>query len=391
MRSRVELFARIRRDERMEGLSIRELAARYEVGRKIVRQALRSAEPPPRKTPVRVSPRLEPFKTVIDEMLAEDLTAPRKQRHTVRPVIGRLVDEHGATGVTYSAVRDYIRLPRPEIDQEAGRLIEAFVPQEHAPGAEAEVDFGDVWVDLAGVRTRCYMFAFRLSHSGKAVHRVYPSCAQEAFLEGHIEAFNVIGGIPVRHIRYDNLTSAVKKVLGGGGRQRIENDRWILFRSHYGFDPFFCKPGLEGAHEKGGVEGEVGRFRRNFLTPVPAVESLAELNAKIRAWDESEDGRRINHRIRTVGQDFGVEQPLLAPVPAEGFDPGIVLTPRVDRSSLITVRMARYSVPARLIGRKVRVSLRAPELLVLDGRIQIARHPRIVCPGRAMPGTGSLS
>lgn len=51
--------------------------------------------------------------------------------------------------------------------------VEAFVPQEHAPGAEAEVDFGDVWVDLAGVRTRCYMFAYRLSHSGKAVHRVY--------------------------------------------------------------------------------------------------------------------------------------------------------------------------------------------------------------------------
>lgn len=57
-----------------------------------------------------------------------------------------------------------------------------FVPQEHAPGGEAEVDFGDVWVILAGVKTRSHMFTFRLSHSGKAIHLVYSTQGQEAFL-----------------------------------------------------------------------------------------------------------------------------------------------------------------------------------------------------------------
>ena len=108
------------------------------------------------------------------------------------------------------------------------------MPQEHPPGAEAEVDFGEVHVILAGVRTRCYMFVFRMSMSGKAVHRVYATQSQEAFLEGHIEAFDVIGGIPVRHIRYDNLKSAVTSVVFGRGRGRVENDRWVLFRSFYG-------------------------------------------------------------------------------------------------------------------------------------------------------------
>ena len=378
MESRVDLFARIRRDARVEGLSVRALAARHCVHRRTVRQALESATPPERKLRQGVSWRLEPFKSAIDAMLLEDTTAPRKQRHTARRILARLVDEHGAQELSYSTVRDYVRVRRAQIDVEAGRRVEVFVPQEHAPGAEAEVDFGELWVVLNGVKTKCHMFVFRLSHSGKAVHRIYPTQAQEAFLEGHIEAYNEIGGVPVRHIRYDNLTSAVTAVVFGQGRQRQENARWVLFRSHYGFDPFYCQPGLAGAHEKGGVEGEVGWFRRNRLSPMPVVGSFDELNDRIRAWEAQDSGRRINDRIRTIGQDFAVEQPFLAPLPVEVFDPGLVLTPRVDRSSMITVRMVKYSVPARFIGRKVRVSLRASELVVFDGRAVVARHQRIV-------------
>lgn len=321
--------------------------------------------------------RLEPFKAAIDAMLTEDTTAPRKQRHTAKRILARLIDEHGAEELSYSTVRDYVRVRRAQIDVGAGRRVEVFVPQEHPPGAEAEVDFGELWVVLNGVKTKCHMFIFRLSHSGKAIHRIYPTQAQEAFLEGHIEAFNEIGGVPVRHIRYDNLTSAVRAVVFGQGRQRDENERWLMFRSHYGFDSFYCQPGIAGAHEKGGVEGEVGWFRRNRLSPMPVVESLDELNDRIGAWEAIDDRRRINDRIRTIGQDFETERPFLAPLPAEEFDPGLVLTPRVDRSSMVTVRMVKYSVPARFIGRKMRVSLRASEVVVFDGRTVVARHRRI--------------
>lgn len=377
MESRVELFARIRRDARVEGLSVRALAIRHRVHRRTVRQALEAAVPPERKPRRGVAWRLEPFKAAIDEMLISDTTAPRKQRHTARRILARLVEEHDAQELSYSTVRDYVRVRRAQIDVEAGRRVEVFVPQEHAPGAEAEVDFGEVWVVLNGAKTKCHMFVFRLSHSGKSIHRVYPTQAQEAFLEGHIEAFNEVGGVPVKHIRYDNLTSAVTSVVFGKGRRRQENDRWVLFRSHYGFDAFYCQPGIAGAHEKGGVEGEVGWFRRNRLTPMPVVSSLEELNDRIKGWESQDEGRRINDRIRTIGQDFAAERSCLSALPVEVFDPGLVLSPRVDRSSMVTVRMVKYSVPARFIGRRVRVSLRASEVVVFDGRVVVARHQRI--------------
>lgn len=378
---RVELFAVIRRDSRVKGLSIRQLAKEHRVSRRTVRFALAAAEPPVRKVPVGSSPKLDPLRSVIDGYLLDDLDAPRKQRHTAQRIFDRLLVEHQAV-ISYSSVRQYVKARRAEIAVESGVApVEVFVPQEHAPGAEAEVDFGDVWVDLAGQRTRCYMFAFRLSHSGKSVHRIYPTCGQEAFLEGHIAAFEAIGRVPVKHIRYDNLTAAVTKVIYGAGRHRVENDRWVLFRSHYGFDSFYCEPGIKGAHEKGGIEGEVGRFRGNFLTPVPVTDSLAELNEQLRVWDESEDCRRISHRLRTIGEDFTTEQPLLAPLPEEVFDPGLVLTPRVDRSSLVTVRSVKFSVPVRFINRKVRASLRATEVVIFDGKKLIVRYPRIVARG----------
>ena len=382
MESRVELFAAIRRDARVEGLGVRALANRHGVHRRTVRQALASATPPARKTPIRSSPRLDPFKDTIDAMLRSDLEAPRKQRHTATRILARLIDEYAATDLSYSTVRDYVRVRRAEIDVEAGRRVEeAFVPQEHAPGEEAEVDFGEVYVILAGVKTKCHMFIYRLSFSGKAVHRVYPTCAQEAFLEGHIDAFETLGGVPTRHIRYDNLTSAVLAVLHGGDRRRKENDRWVLFKSAYGFDSFYCQPGIAGAHEKGGVEGEVGWFRRNHLTPMPELGSLDELNDKIRGWEADDDSRRIDGKLATIGVDYAAERNLLAPLPIDRFDPGLVLHPRVDRSAMITVRMRKYSVPAHLIGRKVRVSLRASHLVVFDGHTLVATHPRVAARG----------
>ncbi len=239
----MEQFERIRRDHRDEGLSIRALAVRHGVHRRTVRQALASAVPLPRKAPARVAPVLGPHVAIVRRWLSEDLEAPRKQRHTARRVWQRLAAEEGVV-VAESTVRALVRQLRVEVGLERRQVM---VPQTHAPGAEAEVDFGEFAAVIAGTVMRLYMFVMRLSHSGKAVHVAYANQAQESFLDGHVRAFAALDGVPTGMIRYDNLKPAVIRVMLG--RERWENDRFVALRSHYGFDSFFCQPGIDGAHE----------------------------------------------------------------------------------------------------------------------------------------------
>ncbi|MBO8185309.1 IS21 family transposase [Streptomyces spirodelae] len=377
--SKVELYAAIRRDHR-GGMSMRQLERTHCVTWRTVRKALDAAWPEPRK---KLPPRetsLDPFKPVIDAILRADLDAPRKQRHTVTRIFHRLIEEHAAD-VSYGMVRRYVAVRKPQILVESGEApLEAFIPQTHPPGMEAEVDFGDVTVRLAGELVICYLFSLRLSYSGKAVHRVFASCGQEAFFEGHVHALRTLGGVPRSKVRYDNLKAAVAQVLGLK-RARVESDRWIAFKSHLGIESFYCRPGIEGAHEKGGVEGQIGYFRRNHFVPVPEVDSLAELNELVEQWDRQDDARRIDARPTTVGEYFVDERPLLMPLPEEPFETCRIFTPRVDRYSQIPVWANRYSVPVRLIGRRVRVVLHASHLVVYDQNVEVARHERLIAKG----------
>src|SRR4051812_2192142 len=305
MGSRVELFAQIRRDRDREGLSIRALAARHGVHRRAVRQALASAVPPAKRAPVsRPAPKLGAYRAIIDGWLQDDLQAPRKQRHTAKRVWSRLVDEHGAD-VAQTTVRDYVRARRREMGLPAG---EVFVPQHHEPGAVAEVDWGQAQAELGGELVTVHLFVMRASFSGATFCQASLAETQQAFLELHVEAFEWFGGV-FAAIRFDNLKSAVKQVLKG--RRRVESDRFVALRSHYLFASQFTTPGIEGAHEKGGVEGEVGRFRRNHLVPVPSVAGLAELNTVLLAACEADLGRRIDGRRETVGQAWAAERPVL--------------------------------------------------------------------------------
>ncbi len=371
MGSRVEQFEQIRRDREREGLSIRALAARHGVHRRAVRQALASPVPPPKRTSAsRPAPKLGAYRALIDEWLEADLEAPRKQRHSAKRIWRRLVDEHGAE-VAETTVRDYVRRRRRELGHGPR---EVFVPQAHAPGQTAEVDWGQAVVELAGARTRVHLFFMRSCFSGAGFAMASPVETQQAFLEGHAHAFSWFDGV-FGEVRYDNLTSAVKQVLKG--RRRVESDRFVALRSHYLFDSVFTTPGLEGAHEKGGVEGEVGRLRRNHLVPVPAVGSMAQLNALLRDACEQDLGRRIAGRPITVAEQHAIERPMLRALPSEPFDATETATVRVDAKALVTVRQNRYSVPVALAGLRVTAAIGARDILIIHQGREVARHERL--------------
>lgn len=366
----MEQFELIRRAAREEGLSVRELARRFEVHRRTVRQALREATPPARKAPVRTAPAVGSHVDTVRGWLVADLAAPRKQRHTARRVWQRLVDEEGAI-VAESTVRHLVAQLRREVGSGTGQVM---VPQTHLPAEEAEVDFGSFVTELAGEPVGLSMFVLRLSHSGRAVHVAYGNESQESFLDGHVKAFDALGGVPTGMIRYDNLRTAVVRVLLG--RERWENPRFVALRSHYGYDSWFCRPGSDGAHEKGGVEGEIGRFRRRHLVPVPKVASLAELNELLAACDAADDARHIGARLETVGASAAREQPLLRPLPGTPFDPSMTSSARVDNKARVCVRQSYYSVPSRLAGRRVGVKVGADTIQMLDGATVVATHLR---------------
>jgi transposase len=309
------------------------------------------------------------YRAVIDGWLEGDRDAPRRQRHTAHRVWERLVEEHGAV-VAERTVRKYVHQRRRAM----GEVAEGFVPQHHAPGAEGEVDWGEATAMIAGRAARLHVFHLRLSHSGAAFAAVFAHETQQAFLEAHVDAFEFLGGVPAL-VRYDNLGSAVKQVLKG--RRRVETDRFIALRSHYLFESAFTLAGIAGAHEKGGVEGEVGRFRRRHLVPVPDAMTLAELNARLRVGCEQDFSRRIAGRTETVGEAFARERPALRVLPAEPASTDEDATPRVDAKALVCVRQNRYSVPVGLVGRRLLARIGAREIVVSNDGREVARHDRL--------------
>ena len=123
---RVDLYARVRRACRFEGMSTREASRVFGLDRKTVRKMLSFSVPPGyrrRQPPKR--PKLAPFTDIIDGILEEDRTVHRKQRHTAKRIFERLRDEHGFTG-KQTIVKDYVR------ERHLG-LREMFVPLAHPP------------------------------------------------------------------------------------------------------------------------------------------------------------------------------------------------------------------------------------------------------------------
>ena len=338
-RAKVELYEQIRLEYEFGVGTIQGVARKLRVHRRVVREAIRSAIPARRKKTERPHVKMAPAVEFIDAILEADRRAPRKQRHTAKRIWERIREEVPGCTAAERTVRQYV-----EQRKEALGLArhETFVPQSYDWGVEAQVDWYEAYADLDGRRVKLQVFSLRSMASGAAYHRAYLRATQQAFLEAHELAFHYFGGV-FRRLRYDNLSSAVKKILRG--YQRELTARFIAFRSHWQYQSEFCTPG-EG-HEKGGVEGEVGYFRRNHWVPVPEARDLAELNAKLLADCRHDEGRIIAGRTESVGALVLAEKQHLLPLPADDFELAEVSFPQVNQSGCAKVLTNFYSVPLK--------------------------------------------
>lgn len=365
----VEDYEAIRRAYFIEKQSIRAIRRELGYDRETIRKAITHAGPPgyqlkePR--PARV---LGPYQTRIKALLDESDQQRRKQRYTAHRIYELLVAE-GYAG-SEGAVHNYVSQQRRQ-----RKVRPAFLPLAYEPGRDAQVDWCEAEVELGGVRKLVKLFIMRLNYSRVRFVMAFPFEKQEAFFAGHIEAFAFFGGVPQR-ITYDNLKTAVFKILEGRNRQ--EQQAFKTFRSHYLFESNYCTPGQ--GHEKGGVENDVGYTQRNFMAPVLKVAGYAELNQSLRQACLDDVDRHIRGHEQPVAALWRAEQPLLLPLPSQDYAACVSYPVKPNGYSQVELDTNRYSVPVTARDSQLVLQAYPFQVRILSAEKVIAEHPR--CFGR---------
>ncbi|MCY0874931.1 MAG: IS21 family transposase [Firmicutes bacterium] len=363
-------FHRIKWLHEREGLSQRKIAQDLGIARNTVSRYIKGGSSPTAEQRRKsysnrgFSDETQRVLPVIDEWLKQDESTWKKQRHTAARIYQRLVKEYGFTG-SASNIRKVVARRRET-------QKEVFIPLEFALGHQFQFDWGEADVYLEGQLTRVYLFCVQLSASRRRFVRAYLYERQEAFFDGFVQAFTFLGGVPAEGL-FDNLKSAVKKILTG--RDRIEQETFEALQAHYLFQAEFCN--VESGNEKGGVEHLVGYVRRNALVPLPDVRSLDELNQHLLAWcEESARTDFVPHVHERVIDVWAREQMTLHPLPPQPFEACRHKSAKVSKLSTIMFETNQYSVPCTHVGEVVWIKAFVDHVIIVAQNEVIATHAR---------------
>ena len=349
----------------LSGESQRHIAKTLGISRNTVAKYCEGASVPwERKTPERTSTVMTAetinfIRSCLEEDSSEGL---KKQRHTAKRIYDRLVEETGFVGGE-STVRAKVH----ELKQ---AMPTAYLPLVFEPGEAMQVDWGEAYVYIMGIKEKINLFCARLCYSCRPVVFAYHRQNEESFLDAFVRTFKILGGVPTKVI-FDNGKVAVKDGFGSHAKKQ---EGYTALSAHYGFDALFCNP-AEG-HEKGLVEGLVGWSRRNVLVPVPHVDSLQELNSLLYERCSNYEKHRIQGKPECVGTMFQQEKDSLRPLPKYTFETAKCTNARVNAFSTVRFRTNNYSVPIAYVGRIVGIKAYPEKIEIYSDGQKISEHER---------------
>ena len=318
--------------------------------------------PPRRKSR---KPVMDPYETIIDTWLLEDMNMPKKQRHTAKRIYDRLVDEYGFGGGERT-VRQYVSQRRQLLGQQGEKFAKLLHPESHT-----QADFGKFHAFRNGCLTAFQYLVLTFPHSNAGFAQVLPGENCECLLEGLKWIFQHLDGVP-RKILFDNLTAAVTIK----NRNRTIAESFHRFCLHYGFEAKFCNIGC--ANEKGNVENKVGYSRRNWFVPIPSIQDISIYNQQL--FQEAEEDLKRSHYEKgdSLEELFGQDRAQLLMLPSVPFEVMRWDTATVDKYGRIKLDEQHYhGVPAGS-GEKVILKAYWNTVQVLNSNSEvIVQYPRI--------------
>jgi transposase len=349
-----------------DGEKIKPLARELGMSPRTVRKYVLQGTPP-KRVDRRYPSKLDVYQSQIDDLLRSTpkITAVR---------IGSYLRQNFDYGlmIGLSALRTYVAGRRCLIHPK-----EAFIRASYGPADQAQFDFSPMTVLLAGVETVVQLFVMRLSYSGRTFARTSLREDRPSLFTGMLAAFEAFGGLP-RYAVFDNAKTAVTRILRS--RDREQNDAFAEFRGALALRVEFAAPAK--GNEKGGVEGIHGFIEDNFFRPMPAFETLNELNVALAAFCLADMTRTVSGQQESIGERFAQEATLLYPLPL--VLPRTCVTEKAHINKFAEVCFERnwYSVHTCYAHRPAIVEVYEDRLRIIVGTTVVAEHQRAVGHGQ---------
>lgn len=369
----MSLYSQIR-EAYISGESQRSIAKRLGVSRPTVKKYCEGAiMPGVRKeylrTPSVITPDIKSFiRSCLDEDKEEGI---RKQTHTAKRIYDRLVSEKEFAG-SYSIVRRVVHEMKAQYVP-----AQADMPLEYDPGDAIQIDWGEATIYLRGERKTVQIFCGRLCYSCDIFVMACLNQNAESFLEAQQQMFDYFGGVPKRLI-FDNGKVGVKE---GFGLHAVAQDYYRMFSAHYVFTTDFCN--IASGNEKGLVENLVGYSRKNFLVPVPRVDSMDSLNEQLLdSCLRYRNTHKVQGRSQSVQDMYLTDKACLHPVAPYRYETARIAMPTVGDYSTVRFDRNEYSVPVRFLRKAVTVKGYANKVEILCDRDTVVTYERLSGQGK---------